>query len=86
MAIEYVTCEDCFYAYRTDVNFKECLHPNKDVHMTWNSRQGRCETTDRSIRPFPGHFPYRYIIMCDGIRCNGSLCLYAHRDMNGPKC
>lgn len=79
MSDEIVVCEDCFFQHRTNVNFDCCLHPDaKQVYCTWNADKQVCETTAKSIRPFPKNFSVRHFAMCEPNICNGKGCTYAH--------
>lgn len=66
MTADYI-CKDCFYRYRTSIDFRGCEHTSYDiVYFTWNDEERRCETTEKSTRPFPATFPpfAKYVQKC----------------------
>ena len=48
--------------------------------VKWNERLERLETTERSIRELPPHFPghVRSVKMCEPTICRRDECTYAH--------
>lgn len=81
---EFTVCKECFYRYRSRGEFVQCSHNHhrERIHVCINDNEDRLETTERSIRPLPEHFPedLSSVAMCDPHRgtCRKDNCTFAH--------
>lgn len=77
MCAVFNTCKDCFIGITPIAVFSRCSHEDKVMYMTWNAVEGRCETTEKSVRDFPSYW-IGLLFPCVSQDCAEETVVYLH--------